>query len=127
MLLAQVYGSFATLAMMVNPIAGQVIYVEAENRARELIRVARHHKPLMKIIDNIIAGNDYTSCFLGHAAMIGAIFALSDKLPENPITFMLKMSGMSMLQKWNSLSTNQDVAMPFPERSGYDRFEIPAS
>lgn len=102
-LLAATYAQIGLLAMSVNPTAGKIIYMSAIDRAREVLRVARHHPPMMKAIDNIINGNDYLTAILGHVGMLGMILALSGRLPENPMTASLKMQGHMALHQWEML------------------------
>jgi hypothetical protein len=101
--LAQTFAQLGVLIMGVNPIAGKIIFVEAETRARELLRVARHHKRMMLIIDRMIEGNDYMACALGHLGMLASIFALSGRLPDNNLTVTFKWQGMASLAKWDML------------------------
>lgn len=113
--LAQTYAQLGVLIMGVNPIAGKIIFVEAENRAREMLRVARHHKQMMLIIDRMIEGNDYLACALGHLGMVASIFALNDRLPENQLTVTFKWQGLASLAKWNSIEEAMNGSIPAAE------------
>jgi hypothetical protein len=110
--LAQTYAQLGVLIMGVNPIAGKIIFVEAETRARELLRVARHHKRMMYIIDRMIEGNDYMACALGHLGMLASIFALSGRLPDNNLTVTFKWQGMASLAKWDMLEGAMNGNIP---------------
>lgn len=54
---------------------GLLIITESEKRAKELLRVAQHHKGMMDTIERIVGGNDYIALATGHGLMLYAILA----------------------------------------------------
>lgn len=102
--LAEFYGQIALGLMGFNPNAGKILYMQSLDRAREVMRVARHHKMMMKIVDNIISGNDYVACIGGHIVMAGAILATSNRLPENQMTMMLRMRAVATIQQFDMIA-----------------------
>lgn len=86
-----------------NPAAGKILYITALDRAREVIRVARHHKSMMKIVDNMINGNDYVAMAGGHFMMLGGILAVSGRLPENNMTMMLRFQGQQAVSQFDQM------------------------
>lgn len=101
--LAGVYAQLGMITLGFNPNAGKIIMLSATDRAHELLRVARHHKALMQVVDRLISGNDYFALALGHLGMVLAILAVNNRLPDNPALMGYKMQGMALLAQWEVL------------------------
>ncbi len=89
--LAIMYRQIGVLLSGFNQADGQIIIYNAEARATELVRVAQHHKELMKSIKAMTEGNDYIACAIGYMSMVIAILANHNKLPENVMTYLANM------------------------------------
>jgi hypothetical protein len=102
--LAAVYAKLGIFVMGLSPDAGKIIFITSMERAQEVLRVARRHKMLMKIVDQIISGNDYVALALGHIGMMGEILALHGRLPQTPFTTGLLVSGRQHVATWDALA-----------------------
>jgi hypothetical protein len=102
--LAAVYAKIGIFIMGVSPDAGKIVFITALERAQEVLRVARRHKMLMKIVDQVISGNDYVALALGHVGMVGEILALHGRLPQTPFTTGLLVSGRQHVATWDTLA-----------------------
>lgn len=110
--LAAIYAKLGILVMGMQPEAGKIIFITALERASEVLRVARRHKLMMKIVDQIISGNDYVALALGHVGMIGEILALHGRLPESPFTTGLAYQGHAHLMQWENLQNGAFTQSP---------------
>jgi hypothetical protein len=102
--LAAVYAKIGIFIMGVSPDAGKIVFITSMERAQEVLRVARRHKMLMKIVDQIISGNDYVALVLGHVGMVGEILALHGRLPQTSFTTGLLVSGRQHVATWDALA-----------------------
>lgn len=86
--LTLMYQQIGVLLSGINQADGHIIIVNAHARATELVRVAQHHKEMMKTIRAMTEGNDYIACAIGYMSMVIAILANHNKLPENVMNFL---------------------------------------
>ena len=110
--LAAVYAKIGILVMGMQPDIGKIIFVTSLERASEVLRVARRHKVLMQIVDQIISGNDYVALVLGHVGMVGEILALHGRLPSSPFTSGLVISGRQHIAQWDMLQNGIVTEQP---------------
>ncbi len=54
---------------------GVLFIQQAENRARELVRVAERHPKMLAMLKQMVKGNAYVSLGMGHGLMMYAILA----------------------------------------------------
>lgn len=79
-------GLYATVGMIVaqvNLYDGLVLAKSAGDRATEVIKVARHHPAMMKIIDMVLSSNDYVTLAIGHGTLLMAILMNHERIPVN--------------------------------------------
>lgn len=98
-LTAQLTGFYAAIGMMVtraDMYDGLLLMKESENRAKELIAVASHHKGMLNILEKLVESNDYITLTIGHGMMIYAMLAHHKRLKGD--AFMLAQFGYSEQQ-----------------------------
>src|SRR6266568_2742459 len=69
---------YATIGLFVSRASiydGVLIMRESENRARELVAVAQHHKGMLAVLEQLVESNDYITMTVGHGMMVYAILA----------------------------------------------------
>lgn len=99
---AGLYENVGFLLSMRDPITGLIVIKSAEDRATELVNVAKHHKKFMEVLKRITKGNDYWACFWGHMSMVMAILAVHGRVPIQyalPTLEKLEIDPMEFLAK----------------------------
>lgn len=85
---AKLSTAYATIGIFVansDVYDGLILMQNAEKRAEEVIRAARHNKAVYGWIEKIVNGSDLSAAIVGHAMMFFAIMAHHGrmKMPEN--------------------------------------------
>lgn len=79
--LTALYENLGALIALRDPLTGLIVIKSAEERATELINVAKHHKKMLEVLRRIAKGGDYGACIMGHLSMIMAILAVHGRMP----------------------------------------------
>lgn len=98
-LIAELTGLYATIGIIVGGVdkyTGTLIMMSAEQRATELVNVARHHKKMMDFLKAMTASNDYLACIMGHGMMAYAILAHFDRVPQTPALYAMGLAEEQM-------------------------------
>lgn len=91
--LSDFYATIGLFVSRADVYDGLVLIKESENRATEMVRVAKHHRGMYKILERISESNDYITCAVGHGIMAYAIMAHHGRVKADPI--ILKQYGYS--------------------------------
>ncbi len=81
--LAAFYGTVGFLLTQVNIYDGVVVIKGSEDRATEVVLVARKHKWLMEFLERMVETNDYVLLTVGHGMMLYAILANHGRIKAN--------------------------------------------
>lgn len=84
-MVAGFYGMVGMAVMNRDLYDGAIIIKTAEDRAKEVLEVAKLHPWLMKFLEKAEKGNAYGSLILGHGMVLYAIMAHHDRLPKSPL------------------------------------------
>lgn len=114
-LIGELSALYATLGMAVSAVdtyTGALLIQRAEQRASELVAVAKHHPGMLKMLSQVTAGNDYIACIIGHGTMLYAVMAHFGQLPKHPILTDLGLSesqvlGIERTSETEDYTTNQ--------------------
>jgi hypothetical protein len=79
--LAELYALIGTLLAGANMYAGVVIAKNANVRAEEVVRAARHDKTMWKWVERVANGSDMGNLLVGHGLMVWAILIQAGRLP----------------------------------------------
>jgi hypothetical protein len=79
--LTSLYENLGALLSLRDPLTGLIIINSAEERATELVNVAKHHKRLLDALRRLSKGGDYGACIMGHLGMIITILAVHGRAP----------------------------------------------
>jgi hypothetical protein len=75
---------------------GLVVMTTAQDRAVELVNVAKHHKWLMDLLIRITQSSDYVTLVIGHGTLAYALLAHHNQIPRNDA--LLTQFGLSEQQ-----------------------------
>lgn len=70
---------------------GMIIIQKSVDRAKEMVNVAKHHPPFLKLLKQITKSNDYIVALSGHGLMLYAIMAHHGRIPANMV--LLQQTG----------------------------------
>lgn len=111
--LTELYENIGALIALRDPLTGLIIIKSAEQRATELVNVAKHHKKLLEILRRIAKGGDYGACVMGHVSMIIAILAVHGRMPIQyaiPTLQKLEIDPQEVLQQMEFAKQQQEAA-----------------
>lgn len=77
------YATVGIFAYARDPYDGLVIMTTAQQRAVELVNVAKHHKWLMDLLVKLTQSSDYVTLAVGHATLAYAILSHHNQIPKN--------------------------------------------
>jgi len=76
------YTGIGALFLVADPTVGMLIMQGANQRATELVDVARHHPKMMKSLQNMVKDSDYMALIMGHGGMIFTILQHFGVIPS---------------------------------------------
>lgn len=82
--LTGIYALVGTSVIMFNMQDGMLILAKAEECARSLVKVAKHHKQMMKVLKNMTKASDYGALIAVHGGLVMAMLANHNMLPTVP-------------------------------------------
>jgi hypothetical protein len=119
-MIAGVYGMVGMAVMQRDIYDGAIITKGAEERAKEVMEVAKLHPWLMQFLEKMEKGNAYGSLILGHGMVLYAILAHHDRLPKSPL-----LASYGYAEEQLGIST--DKAEPtFPDRPYPENYAVPS-
>jgi hypothetical protein len=77
------YATIGIFAYARDQYDGLIIMTTAQDRAIELVNVAKHHKWLMDLLIRLTEGSDYVTLAIGHAGLAYALLAHHNQIPKN--------------------------------------------
>lgn len=77
------YATIGIFAYARDQYDGLIIMTTAQDRAVELVNVAKHHKWLMDLLIRLTQSSDYVTLAIGHAGLVYAIMAHHNQIPKN--------------------------------------------
>jgi hypothetical protein len=77
------YATIGIFAYARDQYDGLVIMTTAQDRAVELVNVAKHHKWLMDLLIRLTQSSDYVTLAVGHATLAYALLAHHNQIPRN--------------------------------------------
>ena len=83
--LTELYASIGLIVTRFSMYDGLILIKESENRARELVGMARHHKWLMNALERLTESNDYITFSIGYGMMAYALLAHHGQVPADPV------------------------------------------
>lgn len=78
--LAGLYAGVGALVTGIKPLPGLIIISCAEERATEVVKVARHYPKMLAALEKLVETNDQMQCAIGHGVMFLAILVSVDRL-----------------------------------------------
>lgn len=111
--LASLYENLGGLISLKDPLTGLIIIQSAEERATELINVAKHHKKLLEVLRRIAKGGDYGACIMGHLSMVITILAVHGRAPIQfavPTLEKLGINPMDIVSRLQEAQNGHDEA-----------------
>jgi hypothetical protein len=77
------YATIGIFAYARDQYDGLILMTTAQDRAVELVNVAKHHKWLMDLLIRLTQSSDYVTLAIGHAGLAYAIMAHHNQIPKN--------------------------------------------
>jgi hypothetical protein len=77
------YATIGIFAYARDQYDGLVIMTTAQDRAIELVNVAKHHKWLMDLLIRLTQSSDYVTLAVGHATLAYALLSHHNQIPKN--------------------------------------------
>lgn len=84
------YASVGFLCTRWDTYDGCLLILGAEDRAKELLSVAQHHKRMLDMIERIVEGNDYVTLATGHGLVLYAMLVHHERI-KGDIPFLMKL------------------------------------
>jgi hypothetical protein len=108
--LAGLYGLVGVGVMRFNMYDGIVLVKGAEDRAREVVRVAEKHPWLLAFLKRMMKASVYGSFAIGHGMMAYAILSNHDRLPKDEN--ILALYGYTEAQLFRPPQEEQNGSVP---------------
>ena len=68
--IAKFYGTVGMFVYMMDQFDGTVIMAECEKRATEVVNVAERNPEMMKFLQNLVKGSDWSALLIGHGTAL---------------------------------------------------------
>ena len=85
---------------------GLVIIKGANDRATELVNVAKHNTGLFVVLESLVESNDYFALVMGHGMVAYAILSHHNRVPANDA--LLKQAGLHESDIYGPLAGKDD-------------------